>query len=159
MRVFKPHSWACERARQAASLRLDGELSQLESAFLERHLRRCDPCSHFAVDVGRLTDALRDAPLVALQRPIELPLRKRVSFGARRAGAWVAAGAAAAAALLAVVILPAQRVHVPVTGPSPTPRAVTTNNEDLRDLRILRMAQMKPTALILARTSPRGPEL
>ena len=135
---------------------MDGELSQLETHFLDSHLRRCNQCAEFAQGVQRLTQVLREAPFVLLDRPIELPLRRRVTLGARRAVSWIAAASAAAAALLAVMVLPAQRVHT--TG-TPTPSAVTTNNEDLRDLRILRRAQMMPTALILARTSPRGPEL
>lgn len=103
-----------------------------------------------------LTTALRSAALVPLERPIELPLRRRVAFSARRTGAWAAVASAAAAALLAVVILPAQRVPA---GP-PSPQVVPSNNDDLRDLRILRQAQMKPTALLLARQSLRGgPEI
>lgn len=155
MRVFRHRTFACDRARQASSLRLDGELSQLEGALLERHLQRCAGCAEFVADVELLTNTLRSAALVPLERPIELPLRRRVAFSARRAGAWAAAASAAAAALLAVVILPAQ--HVPA-GP-PTPRVVPSNNEDLRELHILRQAQMKPTALRLARDALRGPEL
>lgn len=155
MRVFRHRTFACDRARQAASLRLDGELSQLESALLERHLQRCTGCAEFVADVEVLTDALRSAALVPLEQPIELPLRRRVAFSARRAGAWAGVASAAAAALLAVVILPAQRVP---TGP-PTPQVVPSNNEDLRDLRILRRAQMTPTALLLARQTLRGPEI
>jgi anti-sigma factor RsiW len=150
-------SWACERARESASLMLDGELSQLESAFLDRHMRRCASCAAFAVEIQGATSTLRSAPLLSLARPIELPIAHRTRFGARRAGAWIAAASAAAAALLAVMILPAQRVHSPAA--TPVPHVAPSGNEDLRDLRILRQAQMKPTALILARTSPRGPEL
>ncbi len=155
MRVFRHRTLACDRARQAASLRLDAELSQLENALLERHLHRCATCAEFAADVKTLTTLLRTAPPVPLERPIELPLRRRVGISLRGSGAWVAAASAAAAALLAVVVLPAQRVHA---GP-PTPQVVPSNNEDLRDLRILRQAQMMPSALLLQRQSIRGPEI
>jgi Putative zinc-finger len=158
MRVLRAQTWACDRARQAVSLDLDGELSQLELAFLERHVRRCEPCAAFATELRGVSEQLRAAPLLPLARPIELPLRRRVGLSARRVGAWAGAGAAAAAALLAVMVLPAQqRVHR--IGPTPTPVIVQSNNDDLRDLRVLRQAQMMPTALTLARTSPRGPEL
>lgn len=157
MRDFRTQPWACERAREGVSLCLDGELSQLESVFLERHLDGCGPCAAFAAELHGIADHLRTAPPVALAHAIELPLHRRVGLTARRVGAWTGAAAAAAAALLAVMVLPAQqRVHHNQT---PTPVIVQSNNEDLRDLRILRKAQMKPTALTLARTSPRGPEL
>jgi len=157
MRVFPTQTWACDRARQAASLSLDDELSQLEHAFLERHLARCAPCGAFAAELRGVTEELRAAPLLPLARAIELPLRRRAGLGARRVGAWTGAAAAtiaAAAALLAVMVLPAQeRQNAPV------PQVVPSNNDDLRDLHQLRMAQMTPKALTLARTSPRGPEL
>jgi anti-sigma factor RsiW len=150
-------TWACERAREAASLSLDGELSQLESAFLERHLRRCAACGAFAVELRGVAEELRAAPLVPLSRAIELPLRRRAALGARRIGAWTGAAAAtiaAAAALLAVMVLPAQQRQG-----TPVPQVAPSNNDDLRELHQLRMAQMKPKALTLARVSPRGPEL
>jgi hypothetical protein len=70
--------------------------------------------------------------------------------------AGFAVAAAAAAALLAVTILPSSRVPASVT---PLTRVVPTNNEDLRDQRILQRAQMKPVALILSRSSTHGPEI
>jgi hypothetical protein len=153
MWALRPRNWACDRARQAASVRLDRELSELETALLEAHLARCSACAEFAADVEAVTLALRVAPLERLERPIELPLRRRVAFGARRATGLVAAVTAAAAALLAVTVLPNQRVE---TGP-PTPVVVPSNNEDLRDLRILHRAQMKPIVQVLGRPS-RGVE-
>ena len=44
MSVLPRPSLPCERAREWASLRLDGELSQFESAMLESHLARCAAC-------------------------------------------------------------------------------------------------------------------
>jgi anti-sigma factor RsiW len=136
---------------------MDGELSQLELAFLERHLARCAPCTEFTAQLHGLTDELRAAPLLPLSRPIELPLRRRAALGARRVGAWTGAAAAsiaAAAALVAVFVLPSQqRTH------GPSFQVAPSNNDDLRDLHRLRMAQMTPKALTLAKTSPRGPEL
>lgn len=156
MRLIGPHSWACDRARHAASLRLDVELSQLERALLDRHLAHCPSCAAFASDVGAVTNVLRTAPLVPLDRPIALPLRRRVSFGVRRAGAWVGAASLAATAVLAMFALPTQRDRIP----SATSGVYyMRSNQDLRDLRVLRSAQMKPLALILARRPERGPEL
>jgi predicted anti-sigma-YlaC factor YlaD len=65
----------CDRARFWASLRLDGELSELEGALLDAHLARCEGCRAVADGFGATTSALRSAPLrrvapvaVALQR-------------------------------------------------------------------------------------------
>lgn len=53
----------CERARFWASLRLDGELSELESALLDAHLVRCAGCREIAGGFDASTAALRSAPL------------------------------------------------------------------------------------------------
>jgi predicted anti-sigma-YlaC factor YlaD len=153
MRVFNTHAWACERAREAASLRLDGELSQLETVLLERHLERCAGCAEFAASTAVLTRELRAAEPVALTHRIELPLRRRIDYGVRRAGAWVAAASVAATALLAVFALPSQRVER-----AGAARVSTIGNIDLREARVLRRAQMRPLALILSQPL-RGPQL
>jgi anti-sigma factor RsiW len=153
MRRIPAQSWACERARRAVSLRLDGELSELEEAVLDSHLASCAHCTMFAADVTGAAATLRAAPLEALGRRVELPLRRRTGLGAGKVTAWVAGAAAAAAALLAITVLPTNRVQGP-----PSIRPVPSTNQDLRDLRVLRNAQMKPAALILSRPA-RGPEL
>ena len=89
-------SAVCERARTYVSLRIDGELSQLEDAMLQAHLARCEPCSAYAVDVAATTRELRAAGQERLERPIALPHRRRVSFGT------IQVAAAAAVALVAV---------------------------------------------------------
>jgi anti-sigma factor RsiW len=155
MRTFASKRWACDRAHQAVSLHLDGELSQLERALLERHLNRCAECAEFASDTSALTHQLRAAPPVRLERPIELPLRRRVGYGVRHAGAWAAAASVAATALFAVMALPAQRRSAP-TNPPATYSEKT--NQDLRDQRALRIAQMRPLAFSLSR-SYRGQQL
>jgi anti-sigma factor RsiW len=137
------------------SLRLDDELSQLERVLLDRHLDRCPACAEFAADTAVLTHELRAASLVKLGRPIELPLRRRVPISFRSAGAWAAAASVAATALLAVMTLPTQRERVA------TVRQDTyyqRSNQDLRDLRRLRIAQMTPPALSLSRAE-RGQQL
>lgn len=154
MRTF-PSSWACDRAREAASLVLDGELSQLERALLERHLERCPACAEFAADVSALTRELRAAEVIRLERPIELPMRRRVGHGVRHAGAWAAAASVAVTALLAVTALPAQRAR-PDAPPVATVGQAT--NQDLVDQRALRIAQMRPLAFSLS-PSFRGQQL
>ena len=56
----------CERAREWASVRLDGELSPLEEELLARHLETCDECRAFESNVRWATDVMR---LTAAERP------------------------------------------------------------------------------------------
>ncbi len=87
-----PHN--CDRARAWVSLKLDGELSELEGFMLGSHLARCETCRAFAADAVGFTTALRTARLERLERPVALPggrrsMRRAVQFGA--AAALVAA--------------------------------------------------------------------
>lgn len=84
----------CDRARAWVSLRLDDELSQLESALLDAHLRDCAACRAFAAQVEASTAAVRDAGLVALPQPVLIPVLRRSAHRGL-------AGAVAAAAMLA----------------------------------------------------------
>jgi ferric-dicitrate binding protein FerR (iron transport regulator) len=69
------NSQLCGRAKAWASLRTDGELSELESALLEAHLSRCESCTAFAEATVAVAAALRaaaparPAPLVVAHRP------------------------------------------------------------------------------------------
>ena len=112
MELIRPES--CERARQWASQRMDGELSQLELARLERHIGGCVHCRTFAGRVAEVGSLLRSAPLARLSRPvrIELLVGPRLRGLLTRALPLSVAGAlgiVAAAALLAVT-LPAPHV-------------------------------------------------
>ena len=94
---------ACDRAAQWVSLELDGELSQLEHAALERHLAGCARCREVAADVRSFTCLLREAPLVELERPVVVraPQRARV---ARRAAISLAFAGLVSGAVLGVVL-------------------------------------------------------
>ena len=54
---------SCRRAREWVSLRLDGELSELERLLLRRHLARCEGCRTTAEHVERTATLMRSAPL------------------------------------------------------------------------------------------------
>jgi predicted anti-sigma-YlaC factor YlaD len=95
--TLRLHPRSCERAREWASLRLDGELSDFEQALLDAHLERCAPCADYARNVTAATEALRRAEASRLSVPIALPLRRR-ALSLRT----VSAGAAAAAIVAAV---------------------------------------------------------
>jgi predicted anti-sigma-YlaC factor YlaD len=109
----------CERARQWASLRADGELSEFEGLLLAAHLGRCAECRAFRRDVDRMSAALRGSPLEQPSFPIDVPGRRRL--GARVV--HIGSAAAAAALALAVVltgglstIAGSTRTHSPSSG-------------------------------------------
>ena len=89
----------CMLARESASVRLDGELSELEAARLDAHLRVCADCRAYAEEVGAIAGQLRAAALERPEQPFVLP-RRRV-FSGMRLQAAVAAAAVAVAALAA----------------------------------------------------------
>ena len=76
----------CERIRAQVSLELDDELSELERRMLTAHVERCAECRSFAEGVGAVTEAIRQAPALALERPIVVRRRRRVSLTAAPIG-------------------------------------------------------------------------
>jgi anti-sigma factor RsiW len=86
----------CERAREWASLRLDGELSEFERVLLDAHLRRCAACAAYVGEIGAITATIRATALEPLPRPIALPLRRRIAWASRGLQAGAAAAAVAA---------------------------------------------------------------
>jgi anti-sigma factor RsiW len=92
--MFRLRPQICERAREWASLRLDGELSELERALLDAHTRRCGACAHYVEEIGAITASIRSAELEQ-PRPVILPLRRSFAWATRA----LQAGAAAAAVL------------------------------------------------------------
>jgi len=87
----------CMLARESASARLDGELSELESARFDAHLRRCADCSAYADEIGAIAARLRGAALERPGQQVVLP-RRRVLSGARMQVAAAAAAVVVAAA-------------------------------------------------------------
>ncbi len=80
------------------SVGLDGELSQLERAMLGSHVARCASCHAYETSMHAITEALRSAPLVDLERPVLVPRRRRQLVTTR-----MQVGAAAAAAIAALI--------------------------------------------------------
>jgi predicted anti-sigma-YlaC factor YlaD len=118
----------CTRARTLGSARLDGPLTELEQAELDRHLVECAECRHMVAEMAELTDAVRSVPLTAAPAPVlaaaptPAPAAHAFSRRRRRLGslAGVAAAAAVAAALGAAVATPWHR-----TPPRPAaPRSI-----------------------------------
>lgn len=91
-----PGATQCERARQWASLDLDGELSELEQALLAAHLERCAGCRAFADGVRGVGSTLRSTPFERPARPLGVrPLRPNRSLRILQASAAVAVVATA----------------------------------------------------------------
>lgn len=83
----------CARARFWASLRVDGELSELEGALLDAHLGRCADCREFSAAAAGSALMLRNAPLAA-PAPVQLPaprMARRALLGAGGAAALIGA--------------------------------------------------------------------
>ena len=126
--ALSPRDGRCERARQWASLRVDGELSELEDALLEQHLEGCASCTAFAVRLAATTEAVRAVPLERpeisyprFERPvIRLPVGRRVAIVA----------VAAAAALGAFVGSSLQKPS-PAPAPGGSPQLSFRTDQDL----------------------------
>ncbi len=85
----------CARVRFWASLRLDGELSELEGALLDAHLARCPECAAYAAGSETSVTVLRATPLEPA-KPVVLPVQRP----GRHAVAFVAAAALVGAAAI-----------------------------------------------------------
>ena len=129
--ALSPRNSRCERARQWASLRIDGELSELEDALLEKHLEGCASCSAFAVRLGATTEAVRTAPqerpqisYPRFERPtIRLPVGRRVAIVA-----------IAAAAALGAFVGSSLQSPAPARGPAGPQLSFRTDQSLLRQL-------------------------
>jgi anti-sigma factor RsiW len=95
MRLVRTYRLSCDRAREALSLSLDGELSELGQARLDAHIERCPDCRAFGAESSTLTALLRQAPREEMSVPIVMPRPGRLS-----AARILQAGAAAAAVAL-----------------------------------------------------------
>src|SRR4051794_19607041 len=88
---------ACDRARTWASLRLDGELSELETALLDAHVSRCADCRGAVAGIEAATVAIRTA---SLERAPAVALAAPAAIGSLRR--FVAASAAVLATTVAL---------------------------------------------------------
>jgi anti-sigma factor RsiW len=133
MRTMRTTGRRCDRAREYASLRLDGELSDFERALLDSHLDRCPSCRVFADDLVAVTDRLRTSPLEQPSIAVALPRRRFVA--PRR----IQVGAAAAAVVSVVGIgslfgMLQSSATTPASGVAQL-RTVAAEDREFRDLR------------------------
>jgi anti-sigma factor RsiW len=91
-----PRSILCDRVRAQVSLRLDGELSQLESRMVDAHLARCADCREFETEVADMTARLRAAPFEMPSEPVVV---------SRPGRSWVSRAQVSMVAAVAVAVL------------------------------------------------------
>src|SRR3954468_11239865 len=148
-----PRAMLCERTREWVALRLDGELSEFESAIMGPHLERCDACRAYADDVAAITAELRAAPLAPLARPVDIESPRRMRLPLRHFQIAAAAALVVAATGLGSLYgaLHTSRPHTT----APLVRAPMGIADDETLLRKLRVAELRPQGpLPLGATKP-----
>ncbi len=144
--ALQPRHGNCDRARAWVSLRLDGEISELEEAFLESHLRRCADCREYETTVRGAVLALRAEPLERMEHPVLVTRPRRVDLrpvSVARVAAAVAAVVGMTAVLgtqLAKEPSPSSRQPARVDSSS----VVVNDFEQLRTLRVLQLGGRPP---------------
>src|SRR3954469_19530377 len=128
----------CARARFWASLRIDGELSELEGALLDAHLARCDGCREVAQGFGAAAALLRATPPARVD-----PVAVHVSSSPRRLLAAIAVAAVVLVGMVAGSLVRGQVSHR--AAPAPRVVAVVATSETSDQLRRLRRATLLNT--------------
>ena len=140
----------CDRARQWSSLRVDGELSEVEGTLLERHLEGCAKCRSFELGLRSAVDLLRTAPAEhsALRFDFPAPVSARFPVGRRLAVAAIALAAAVGSLVGSTIERPAPRPQEP-------PQVSLLITKDVQQLRELpRQQHATPRAPAHLRSGP-----
>ncbi len=133
----------CTRAREAASARLDGELSELELAHHDMHLAGCLDCAEYARLIAATTAQLRAADVVQPEEPILVPrLRRQLRIVPAAAAAVVIAGIAASSFALGGAL----GSHSPQSRPSATTTQTLPRSGSVAQVPLVRPGEM-PTAV------------
>jgi predicted anti-sigma-YlaC factor YlaD len=142
----------CMLARESASARLDGELSELDSVRLDAHLRGCADCYAYSAQIGAIAVQMRAAELEQPGR-IVLPRRRRLA-GARMQVAVAAAAVAVAAAAAGSSFTLGHALQTRAANPlaaaaTVKPQAPVSLQQDIRDEHILALSTrlLAPTTL------------
>lgn len=123
---MRPVLGHCERARQWASLELDGELSTFEHALLEAHVSDCASCREFRAEIGSLTGVLRAAPAEPFDGVVIGRIRRRFRLRLAPAAAAMAVAAVGLGSILASTSLRSSPVgRIAAEGIDVTPSAAS----------------------------------
>jgi ferric-dicitrate binding protein FerR (iron transport regulator) len=136
-----PENGHCLRAREWSSLRADGELSELESELLERHLAGCSECAEFEAQLRAVTRTLRTTPAERPRTVLELPRPSRLAIPRQRV---LALAAVIMAAGVGALVGSSFQRPTP-SAPAPGSGQVSLLSRDLTQLRQLpRARQLVP---------------
>jgi predicted anti-sigma-YlaC factor YlaD len=140
----------CMLARESASARLDGELSELESARLDAHLHGCADCYAYSAQIGAIAARMRAAEL---EQPglIVLPRRRRL------AGARLQVAVAAAAVAVAAIAAGSSFTLGHALQGTPNPLAAATTVRPLAAVSL--QQEIRDGHLALSSHSPASPTL
>src|SRR4051794_37826611 len=134
-----PGGEVCVRARFWASLRVDRELSELESALLDAHLARCDDCRAVADGFGAAAGLLRATP----QEPVA-PIAVDLPRAPRRLLAAVAVATLLMLGVIAGSVVRGDSSHNATTAPRVVAVVASADTPDqLRRLRRTTLLNMR----------------
>jgi anti-sigma factor RsiW len=106
----------CQTAREAASMRVDGELSELEAFRLDAHLLCCPECRLFAARAESITRAVRSAADEQPSAPVVLSGLRRLPISSWPAAASLVLAVAGSSFALGHVIAPRSPAQPAVFG-------------------------------------------
>lgn len=140
----------CDRTREWVALRLDGELSEFETAIMSAHLDRCEECRTFADDVSAITREIRSTPLQAVPHPVQLDLPRRLRLPVRQLQVGAAAALVVVAAGLGSLYGTLHAGQRPPQQTSPlvhSPMGLADDDVLLRKLRVAELRESGPPPL------------
>ncbi len=120
----------CVRACEAASRRLDGELSELEVTRLDAHLRRCPACREVVSETAAIVDQLRRAPLETPAASAFEPRRRRPASMPRLQAAAAVLAVVAAGSSFALGRVVAREGSTPAPATVATPADLGSARQD-----------------------------
>lgn len=138
----------CMNAREAASARLDGELSELEAAHLDSHLRGCAECSGYAREIAAVAGRLRAEPLERPVLPVFTVRRRRPAVRLHTAAAAVTILVAAGSSFGLGQLVGRHESGSTVTVASTASAPVQRRDQVLGMVRHLRLGRLVPTGVI-----------
>ena len=141
----------CDRARQWASLELDGELSSFERALLDNHVADCSSCAAFRAEIAGLTTALRAAPYEPFAGVVLGRIRRRASLRLAPAAAAMAVAAVGFGSILASASFRGSPVGHLAQRVAVSPSAAAAATPDTMNLSTSQALQAKQRARTSAR--------
>jgi predicted anti-sigma-YlaC factor YlaD len=145
----EPRAMLCDRTREWVALRLDGELSEFETAIMRPHLERCASCRAFADDVAAIAKEIRSTPYEPVPRPVAISAPRRFGIPLRHVQVAAAAALVLVAAGLGSIYgtLHAGAEQDQVAPLVHTPMGVADDDVLLRKLRVADLRPSEPLPL------------